>query len=101
MWYKDPNGDDFMLSKIEYEGQIGDYDKTELGPDKYAFNQLSATEGQSYHMKHDEIHSMEFTPGAAVLIIEGPTMFPVSHIIEPIVDDRVIPTLKTEPWMFS
>lgn len=54
-----------------------------------------------YHMKFNEIHSIVFEKDTVVLVFEGTTVTDVSYMIEPWVDGKVIPTFKTEPWMFE
>jgi hypothetical protein len=57
--------------------------------------------GDTYSMKYEEIHSIEFTKGTTVLFFEGPQVVSRSKMIEPWVDGKVVPTFKTEPWMFE
>lgn len=56
--------------------------------------------GQSYAMRANEIHSIHFSKGAAVLLIEGAKENETSVILEPLVDGLVIQTRRVEPWMF-
>lgn len=57
--------------------------------------------GDVYSMTTDEIHSIEFTKDAKVLFFEGPQLRSRSEMIEPWVDGKVVPTFRTEPWMFD
>lgn len=57
--------------------------------------------GDTYSMKHTEIHSIKFSRNAKVLFFEGPQITTTSHMIEPWSNGKVIPTFRTEPWMFE
>lgn len=59
------------------------------------------TTGDSYSMTHEEIHSIEFSKDARVLFFEGPEIQSRSVMIEPWVDGKVVPTFRTEEWMFD
>lgn len=58
------------------------------------------TLGETYSMTYREVHSIEFEKGTKVLFLEGPHLADKSVMIEPWVDGRVVPTFKTEDWMF-
>ena len=57
--------------------------------------------GNTYRMKHTELHSIQFSRMAEVLFFEGPQLTETSRMIEPWVNDKVVPTFRTEPWMFE
>jgi hypothetical protein len=57
--------------------------------------------GDTYSMTHDEIHSIKFDRGTRVLFFEGPQVSITSSMIEPWENGKVVPTFKTEPWMFE
>lgn len=57
--------------------------------------------GDTYSMAWDEIHSIVFERYALVMFFEGPEKTQRSNMIEPWVDGRVVPTFKTEDWMFE
>jgi hypothetical protein len=57
--------------------------------------------GDTYSMTHDQIHSIKFDRGTRVLFFEGPQLSLTSRMIEPWENGKVIPTFKTEPWMFE
>lgn len=56
--------------------------------------------GDVYSMVYTEIHSIEFSHGTQVLFFEGPQQTERSWMIEPWCDGGVIPTFRTEYWMF-
>lgn len=57
--------------------------------------------GDTYSMTYEEIHSIEFERGTQVLFFEGPPKIGGSTMLEPWVNGRVVPTFKTEDWMFE
>lgn len=56
--------------------------------------------GDTYSMTYEEIHSIEFAMGTKVLFFEAPQVVNRSKMIEPWVDGKVVPTFRTEDWMF-
>jgi hypothetical protein len=58
-------------------------------------------EGDTYQMRHHEIHSIQFSRGARVLFFEGPEVTTTSTMLEPWENGKVVPTFRTEPWMFE
>jgi hypothetical protein len=59
------------------------------------------TTGDTYSMKHTEIHSIKFGKDTRVLFFESPQLTLTSQMIEPWENGKVIPTFRTEPWMFE
>jgi hypothetical protein len=57
--------------------------------------------GATYAMKYDEIHSIQFHRGTQVLFFEGPAQIDHSVMLEPWCGGKVVPTFKTEDWMFE
>ena len=57
--------------------------------------------GDSYFMAASDIHSVKFSQGAQVLVFEGPPLGEFSMMLEPWVDGKVVPTFRTESWMFE
>lgn len=57
--------------------------------------------GETYRMGHEEIHSIEFYRGSIVLFFEGPQKTNTSVMLEPWENGKVIPTFRTEKWMFE
>lgn len=68
---------------------------------KFSFTDCAYGTGDSYMMRSHEIHSIYFTRGTIVLMIEGPDVDEKSYILEPIVDGQRIPLFRVEPWMFK
>lgn len=59
------------------------------------------SEGATYSMQFMEIHSIKFSKGTRVLMFEGPQIVPTSEMLEPWVNGKVVPTFRTEDWMFE
>jgi hypothetical protein len=57
--------------------------------------------GDTYSMTHEQIHSIKFERGAQVLFFEGPQLQSTSLMLEPWENGKVVPTFRTEPWMFQ
>lgn len=95
-----PDFDLFNAATIQFKG-MGEYERLSEEQDYFARVIGTYCEGESYSMRHDEIHSIEFTKDTQVLFFEGPQLTEQSVILEPIVDGQVIPTFKTEDWMFK
>jgi hypothetical protein len=70
-------------------------------PSRWAQETATYLAGDTYSMRHDEIHSIQFARGSRVLFFEGPEVTKQSVMIEPWVNGKVVPTFKTEPWMFE
>ena len=66
----------------------------------YKIDGKSYVAGESYGMRYNEIHSIKFSK-AAVLFFEGPELTDQTVVLEPVSDGLVIPTFKTEDWMFK
>jgi hypothetical protein len=56
---------------------------------------------QVYRMEPDQIHSIVFEKGTQVLMFEGPQVTSTSVMLEPWVNGKIVPTFRTEPWMFE
>lgn len=54
-----------------------------------------------YSMAEYEIHSIKFERGTHVLFFEGPELSSTSCILEPWVDGKLVPTFRTESWMYE
>jgi hypothetical protein len=52
-------------------------------------------------MTADQVHSIFFSRGAIVLFFEGSKESDTSIILEPFVNNEIVPTFKVEPWMFK
>jgi len=94
-------GDLFQRSTLEYCGKIGSYRRTEGVACHHRPNLLTHREGDLYHMAYDEIHSIVFSKGAKLLLIESAPECKSSVILEPIVDGKHLETMRVEDWMFK
>lgn len=93
----------YRETTLSYKGEAGAYDVIpSVHPPCYwqTYETLYAR-GEVYSMNAEDVHSIEFSRGAKVLIIEEPPRFAHSVILEPVVDGVTIPTFKVEPWMFQ
>lgn len=97
---EDTGADLFQTTVLEYEGSIGSYKKTKGGVGKWRAAPKRYLEGECYQMKAEEVHSIRFSRGAILVIFEGAQVSNSSMIIEPYVDDLLVPTFKVEDWMF-
>lgn len=97
----DLDDDTYVISTLHYNGEPGTYTPGKhrvtgfFRPRRHHY-----AEGDEYSMKHDEIHSIYFSKGSAVLFFEGPRITGSTQILEPLVDGVRVPTFKVEPWMF-
>ena len=92
----------FVVKDISYCGGVGKY--REVGQDKYFHTSLSRVykQGDIYSMTYDQIHSIWFSKGAKVLIIEGVDRTNTTKVLLPIDKNGVvIDTMKVEDWMFK
>lgn len=94
-------GDFFQETLLNYGGTPGHYERKAIGPGWYERFDTQYSRGQVYSMRAEQIHSILFSRGAAVLFFEGPPRLDSSVILEPIVNDIIIPTFKVEEWMFQ
>lgn len=96
-----PNcGDFFESSLLTYRGDIGEHEIRRDGRDHWSYKDSIYEVGESYSMKHDEVHSIQFSRGAKVLFLEGPQLTSESLIIEPVVNGEVIRTYQKLDYMF-
>lgn len=70
-------------------------------PTHWAAETTEYRTGDTYSMKHTDIHSIKFGLDTRVLFFEGPQVSVDSQMIEPWENGRLIPTFRTEPWMFE
>jgi len=101
VWYKSSYGDKFASSVLKYQGEPGKYDKEFISADQWTFVVETYKAGESYGMQAEEVHSIEFSNDALVLFFESPTVSDTSIILEPWVDDELVPTFKIQEWMFK
>ena len=105
IWYQQPAeanlGHLMALSKQEYKGVPGKYSLTHEWEAKFTRSVVNYEAGEFYYMDAEEIHSIEFSPNAVVLIFAGPDRYPFSTILEPVGRHGTIPIQETRPWMFK
>lgn len=89
------------VSEQIYLGTPGSYEVNELSQKRCTIKNSVYTEGQFYCMTAEEIHSINFSHDAEVLIFQGPERFKSSVILEPMGNDGVIPIHQTLSWMFK
>lgn len=94
-------GDEFQLSKIIYNGVIGQHTKIPNNVGRFRSTTTRHDKGEYYSMESHEIHSIKFSKGAKVLFFEGPAKSNESVIIEPYVRGQVIPTFENKAYMFG
>lgn len=95
------DGDEYQTIHLEYCGEIGQYQKHHGEVTRWEFNDYSFDKGEWYFMQADEVHSIHFSRGCAVLLFEGPQISSTSICIEPFVDGEVVETMDVKPWMFK
>lgn len=57
--------------------------------------------GDTYRLRHTDIHSIVFEKDTKVLFFEEPSVQDWDWMLEPFVEGKLVPTFKTEPWMFE
>lgn len=95
-------GDEFVVSDLKWTSEFGNYEKVQRkSPQRFKAVSHRYSSGFSYHMKFSDIHTIRFSKGAKVLVIEGPEVTDTSVILEPRVNGEHIPTFETKPYMFK
>jgi|ERR1044072_1972477 hypothetical protein len=102
IWIKSTKMEDDMYhrSELTYDGTPGKYHKSGSWTGKWIHIDNTYTPGQWYSMTYNQIHSIIFGKDSLVLFKEGNTITTKTSILEPFIDGHIIPTLKTENWMF-
>lgn len=97
------NLDEFETTRLKYSGEPGHYDRLKASAYKGKWCKYTQkySAGQWYFMRDSAIHSIEFSPDARVLVIEGPDVTDTTTILEPVVNGVVVPTFRVESWMFK
>lgn len=95
-----PEADLFEKTQLKFD-DMGSYERVTSERCKYNYTDRTYQAGEWYLMRASQIHSINFSRGAVVLFFEGPQEADSSFILEPVVDDELIPTFKVEPWMFK
>lgn len=104
IWNVDEAGDTYAETYLYHHGKFGKYD---VAPQKsnvyynWIRTETEYREGDLYHMKAHEVHSIFFSTGAKVLFFEGPNYLEESFVLEPVVNGKIIPTFRVESWMFE
>lgn len=94
------DGDLFTESVLTYQNEIGKFNVINSSLKRYKYESAIYREGDWYHMRHNEIHSIEFSKGAKVLFIESAIKCETSIMLEPNVNGQTIPTGEVKDWMF-
>jgi hypothetical protein len=93
--------DEYQASTLKYLGTPGFYDRAPSHTGKWRKYTDKYGVGQWYFMRHDEIHSIDFSPNARVLVIEGPDVSDTTTILEPLVNGEPVHTFEVKDWMFK
>lgn len=94
-------GDAFLKSSIMYLGEAGSYRKSPHGEVKiFTMESTTYQAGDVYHLKHDQIHSIQFTKGAMVKITEGVKQDDFTEILEPFSNRRIVKNFKVHDGLF-
>lgn len=93
-------GDLFRATTTTYNGRIGDHTKRSYVNRRYVFMENTYRAGETYSMDAADVHSIFFERDTWVLFVEGPQKSDKSVVLEPVVDNELIPTFRVEPWMF-
>lgn len=104
IWTEDVDGDPYLVSRLPKQGpKPGEYAVAAAGNTvrAFSFKDFAYGAGESYVMESHEIHSIYFTKGTTVLMIEGPDLSDSSLVLEPMVNGQRIPLFQVEPWMFK
>lgn len=95
-------GDLFQKSVIKPKAEaFSGFTKEEAGRDFYTKVTKIYSAGEVYFMDANTIHSINFSKGAIVLIIEGREVAESSVVLEPVVNGEVIKTLENKDYMFK
>lgn len=104
LWYESASADAelYELLTLTYDGQPGQHYVSNSGVQaNYEYQTSVYKSGEMYSMTFDQIHSIEFSKDAIVLMFEGPAVSEVGQILQPVVNGVVVPTFKTQDWMFQ
>ena len=101
VWLPDEKGDEFEVSDVTYEGELGKHQRNVIGRKRFGRNSSTYRAGAEYTMKAEEFHSIYFDRGSSVLFFEGPNRLALSQVLEPVVMGETIPLFRTEDWMFK
>jgi hypothetical protein len=100
-WDEGYEGDAFLKSEILYLGEAGSYTKAPIGEVKiFTLESKTYRAGDVYHLKHDQIHSIQFAKGAMVKITEGVKLDDYTTILEPFSHKRIVKNFKVHDGLF-
>lgn len=94
-------GDEFAALKLLYAGEPGAYEHEPIGISRYYHVSRVHKAGEAYFMRATDIHSIRFSKGAVVLLIEGPTVSDSSVILQAHVNGKTLDTFQVKDWMFE
>ena len=98
----DAVGDEYSQQDLVYNGEIGSHSRsTRSIVSNWGYTSSVYDAGDTYSMDYEQIHSIKFSRNALVLFLEGPSVTNTSQILQPVINDEVVPTFKVEPWMFK
>jgi len=101
VWVKGDRGDLFQESTLTYKGQPGQYERIAGEKARWEMRTSVYEADHQYAMRAEEVHSIFFERGTAVLFFEGPNARETSIILEPVVDGIALPTFDVKPWAFK
>lgn len=96
------HADMYTVSRLVYADAPGKYTSVNRIEDSWWVPSTKTYRAnESYSMQHDDIHSIEFSRDAVVLLFEGPQLANHSLILQPYVNGETVPTFEVKPWMFQ
>lgn len=102
LYIENDSGEEWIGSTLIYDGAPGKYViEDDKRPGFYLPDTITFGVGEWYSMKHDEIHSIVFSPDAVVLFAEGQNITPRTRILDPFVNNERIPLFNVQDWMFK
>ncbi len=99
-WVKHKDGDEFMVSRLSYNNEIGNHTRLEEEVCKFKSILSRYGEGKIYGMSYNQIHSIRFTKNSMVLFFEGEDKTNETFMLEPYVNGKKVPTGRVQDWMF-
>lgn len=93
--------DEWMLCSLKYGGEPGRYDLEHLRSVRFSGSTSTYSKGENYSMRNSEIHSIQFSRDAVVVITETSCMTDTTQILLPMAYGKVVPTFQVQPWMYN
>lgn len=90
----------YKLAILSQKGKFGEYETELHSNGMFLRYEAVHKAGDSYFLNAAEYHSVIFSKGARVLIIEGPEVNE-PEVLVPLVKNTVCSTLFTADWMFK